>query len=76
MSMNYYSHTVYGYFYWLLLFYATFTPLCMTLICAITTVIMLSCTEMKLCLFECLAYLYHCNFLDFCEKLSKLLKKF
>jgi len=29
----------------------------------------ISCTEMKLCLFECLAYLYHCNFLDFfCEK--------
>jgi len=25
-------------------------------------------TEMKLCLFEYLAYLYHCNFLDFCEK--------
>jgi len=28
----------------------------------------ISCTEMKLCLFECLVYLYHCNFLDFCEK--------
>jgi len=31
----------------------------------------ISCTEMKLCLFECFAYLYHCgigNFLDFCEK--------
>jgi len=32
----------------------------------------ISCTEMKLCLFECLAYLYHYgdigSFLDFCEK--------
>jgi len=31
----------------------------------------ISCTEMKLCLFECLACLYHCNFLDFCEKQGK-----
>jgi len=32
----------------------------------------ISCAEMKLCLFECLAYLYTIagigNFLDFCEK--------
>jgi len=28
----------------------------------------ISCTEMKLCLFECFAYLYHSNFHDFCEK--------
>jgi len=35
----------------------------------------ISCTEMKLCLFECLAYNIAGigNFLDFCEKLSKLL---
>ena len=38
----------------------------------------ISCTEMKLCLFECLAYTIAGigNFLDFCEKLSKLLKIF
>jgi len=31
-------------------------------------VVSISCTEMKLCLFECLAFLYYCNCLDFCKK--------
>jgi len=38
----------------------------------------MSCTEMKLCLFECLAYLrvYATPLAPFCEKLAKLFKFF
>jgi len=38
----------------------------------------ISCTEMKLCLFECLAYLYIAgidNFLDFLRKTIEIVKK-
>ena len=39
----------------------------------------ISCTEMKLCLFECLAYLYHCGyrqFSRFLRKIVEIVKKF
>jgi len=32
----------------------------------------ISCTEMKLCLFECLAYLYHCEYTQFSRFLQKI----
>jgi len=40
----------------------------------------ISCTEMKLCLFECLAYLYHCGyklrqFSRFLRKIVEIVKK-
>ena len=46
-----------------------------------TKIVSIFCTEMKLCLFECLAYIFTIagrgNFLDFCEKVEivkKLIK--
>ena len=39
----------------------------------------ISCTEVKLCLFECLAYLYHCayrQFSRFLRKIVEIVKKF
>jgi len=39
----------------------------------------ISCTEIKLCLFECLAYLYHCGyrqFSQFLRKIVEIVKKF
>jgi len=33
-----------------------------------------SCTEMKLCLFQCLAYLYHCGYRQFSRFLRKIVK--
>jgi len=35
----------------------------------------ISCTEMKLCLFECLAYLYHCGYRQFLRKIVEIVKK-
>jgi len=34
----------------------------------------ISCTEMKLCLFECLAYLYHCVYRQFSRFLRKIVE--
>ena len=34
----------------------------------------ISCTEMKLCLFECLAYLYHCRYRQFSRFLRKIVE--
>ena len=44
-----------------------------------TKFVSISCTEMKLCLFECLAYLYHCRyrqFSRFLRKIVEIVKKF
>ena len=34
----------------------------------------ISCTEMKLCLFECLAYRYHCRYRQFSRFLRKIVE--
>ena len=34
----------------------------------------ISCTEQKLCLFECLAYLYHCGYRQFSRFLRQIVK--
>ena len=37
-------------------------------------IVSISCTEMKLCLFECLAYLYHCRYSQFSRFLRKIVE--
>jgi len=34
----------------------------------------ISCTELKLCLFECLAYLYHCGYRQFSRIVRKIVE--
>jgi len=37
-------------------------------------IVSISCTQMKLCLFECLAYLYHCRYRQFYRFLRKIVE--